>query len=136
MTAILHECAHIALKHRHDSITRLDDELAADDWAVRWILDRAEKQLHREFRILSICIGFLWIGLIDEVRGSSPTHPSAARRLEKSFEQFDDGPEESVAFEIGSYALKAFFDPSTATPRPADGREAFVEQLIAYIRAA
>lgn len=131
---ILHECAHIALKHRHDSNTRRDDELAADDWAVRWILDRAQDHLEREFRILAICIGFIWIGLIDEVRGTSLTHPPAARRLEKSFEKFDDAPDYSVAFEVSSYALKAFFDPSTALPRPAHGRAAFIDQLIAYTR--
>ena len=121
--------------HRIEAPPRFKhDELAADDWAVRWILDRALDHREREFRILAICIGFLWIGLIDEVRGTGSTHPPAARRLEKSFEKFDDAPDDSVAFEVTAYALKAFFDPSTALPRPAHGREAFIDQLIAYTR--
>lgn len=139
---ILHECAHIILEHGYDSLNRREDEFAADNWAVHWILDCVQDPQQREFRIIAICVGLLWIGLIDEVRGNSSTHPSAAHRFEKSFAQFDDaavnfddGTVNSVAFELASYALKAFFNPSTPLPRPEHAREALIDQLIAYIRS-
>lgn len=131
---VLHECAHLALGHLVYTNFLHEQEREADRWAVSWILDQVPDEMHRQFRTLAICTAFIWIGLIDEVRRAGWTHPSAAQRFGDAFNQFGSIPEDSIALEISSYALKAFFDPTTALPQPEHALDAFIEQLMKYSR--
>jgi hypothetical protein len=131
---ILHECGHLVQDHLEYTALLHQQEREADSWAVSWILDQAPDEMHRQFRTLAICIAFIWIGLIDEVRRAESTHPSAVQRFGDAFKQFGDVPEDSLALEISSYLMKAFFDPTSAIQRPEHALDAFVEQLIDYPR--
>jgi len=95
------------------------------------LLNQVPDEKHREFRMLAICVAFIWIGLIDEIRRAGSTRPPAAQRLSDGFTQFGEPPENSVALEISSYVLKAFFDPTTSLPQPVG---AFIDRLIGYSR--
>ncbi|MDW9378035.1 phage exclusion protein Lit family protein [Sinorhizobium meliloti] len=132
---VLHECGHIVLKHLPDSPQAHQQEFEADAWAVEWILGKVMDAKEREFRTLAICIAFIWIGLIDDVRRAGTTHPHAAQRLGQAFERFSGLTDESEALEIGSYMLKAFFDPTTDLPQADCAREGFVDRLIDYVRS-
>ncbi|MGV1822313.1 hypothetical protein G6L32_24225 [Agrobacterium tumefaciens] len=132
---VLHECGHIVQKHLPDSPQAHQQEFEADAWAVDWILAKVMDAKEREFRTLAICVAFIWIGLIDDVRRGGTTHPHAAQRLGQAFEQFSGLTDESEALEIGSYMLKAFFDPTTDLPQADCAREGFVDRLIDYVRS-
>ncbi len=131
---VLHEYGHLAQGHLAYTALLHQQEREADRWAVSWILDQVPDEIHRQFRTLAICTAFIWIGLIDEVRQAGSTHPSAAQRFGDAFNQFGDIPEDSLPLEISSYALKAFFDPTTALPRPDHALDAFIERLMEYSR--
>lgn len=133
---VLHECGHIALSHQSYTSLLHEQEHEADAWAVAWILKMAPSKSHREFRMLAICVAFIWIGLIDEVRRASTTHPPAAQRLGKAYDCFGNVPEDSLALEMSSYVIKAFFDPAADIPQPDDALSAFVDQLIGYSRSS
>jgi hypothetical protein len=132
---ILHECGHIVLGHQAYTSLLHQQEREADAWAVSWILDRVPDERHREFRTLAICVAFIWIGLVDDVRRAQTTHPPAAQRFGDAFNRFGDVPEYSLALEISSYALKAFFDPTTALPQADHALDAFIKRLIEYSRS-
>jgi hypothetical protein len=131
---VLHECGHLAQCHLVYTALLHEQEREADKWAVSWILDQVPDEMHRQFRILAICTAFIWIGLIDEVRQAGSTHPSAAQRFGDAFNQFGEIPEDSLALEISSYALKAFFNPMTAFAQPEHALDAFIERLMEYSR--
>lgn len=132
---VLHECGHIVLKHIPGSPQARQQEFEADAWAVDWILAKVVDAKEREFRTLAICVAFIWIGLIDDVRRATTTHPHAAHRLGQAFDRFSGLTDESEALEIGSYVLKAFFDPTTDLPQADNAREGFVDRLIDYSRS-
>lgn len=131
---ILHECGHLALGHQAYTTLLHQQEREADAWAVSWILDKVPNDAHREFRTLAICVAFIWIGLIDEVRQTTSTHPPAAQRFADAFNNFGNVPKESVALEISYYALKAFFDPATNLPQAESATEGFIDRLMDYTR--
>lgn len=131
---VLHECGHIVLGHQASTSLLHQQEREADAWAVSWILDQAPDEMHREFRTLAICVALIWIGLVDEIRRAHTTHPPAAQRFGDAFHRFGDVPEYSLALEISSYALKAFFDPTTTLPQADHALDAFIERLIEYSR--
>jgi hypothetical protein len=131
---VLHECGHLVQNHLVHTAHRHQQEFDADRWAVAWTLDKVADENHRQFRMLAISVAFIWIGLIDEVRKTTATHPPAAQRFSNAFTQFGETGEDSLAFEISSYAIKAFFDPTTNLPQSENARDALVEQLIRYSR--
>ncbi|TGR72583.1 hypothetical protein EN837_04380 [bacterium M00.F.Ca.ET.194.01.1.1] len=133
---VLHECGHITLGHQPYTTLLHEQEQEADAWAVTWVLKMAPTESQREFRMLAVCIAFAWIGLIDEVRRASTTHPPAAQRLAKAYDCFGDVPDDSLALEVSSYVIKAFFDPTTDIPQPDDALSAFVDQLIGFSRSS
>lgn len=110
-------------------------EREADAWAVSWILHKVPSDAHREFRTLAICVAFIWIGLINEVRKATSTHPPAAQRFADAFNNFGNVPTESPALEVSYYALKAFFDPTTDLPQADSAKDGFTDQLIDYTRS-
>ncbi|MBG6148112.1 hypothetical protein IWQ51_006268 [Labrenzia sp. EL_142] len=131
---ILHECGHLLKEHKKYTVLLHQQELEADSWAVSWVLKKVPNEHQREFRTLAVCIAFIWIGLIDEVRQATSTHPPAAQRFSDAFEIFGDVPTESVALEIGQYALKAFFNPTAECPQADCTKEGFISRLIEYLR--
>lgn len=132
---VLHECGHLVLGHHAYTALMHQQEREADAWAVSWILDQAPSDAHREFRTLAICVAFIWIGLIDEVRRAASTHPPAAQRFADAFNDFGDIPTDSPALEISYYALKAFFDPTTNLPQADSAKDGFISRLIDYTRS-
>ena len=131
---ILHECGHIALGHQVHTTLMHQQEREADAWVVKWILEQAPGEPQREFRTLAICIAFIWIGLIDEVRQTTATHPPASQRFADAFDAFGDIANESTALEISHYALKAFFDPTTDLPQANSAKDGFIDGLIGLNR--
>lgn len=132
---MLHEVAHVYLNH-HDATTQAllkSQEHEADEWATKWVLNGVTDDKIREFRILAVGVGIVWIGLIDKVKGKSNTHPHAAERLTRC-EPFFCASELSPSLEMLSYVLKAFFDPATPVQPVDTPAEAFVEELIRYGR--
>lgn len=132
---VLHECGHLVLGHQAYTALMHQQEREADAWAVSWILDKVPSDAHREFRTLAICVAFIWIGLIDEVRQATSTHPPAAQRFADAFNNFGNVPPESLALEISYYALKAFFDPTTDLPQADSAKDGFIDRLIDYTRS-
>ncbi|MGV1767546.1 MULTISPECIES: phage exclusion protein Lit family protein [Rhizobium/Agrobacterium group] len=132
---VLHECGHLVLGHQAYTALMHQQEREADAWAVSWILDKVPSDAHREFRTLAICVAFIWIGLIDEVRRATSTHPRAAQRLADAFINFGSIPMESPALEISYYALKAFFDPTTNLSQADSAKDGFIDRLIDYTRS-
>ncbi|MCD1265366.1 hypothetical protein B5M44_25780 [Shinella sumterensis] len=132
---VLHECGHLLLGHHAYTALMHQQEHEADAWAVSWILDKVPSDMHREFRTLAICVAFIWIGLVDEVRQATSTHPPAAQRFADAFNSFENVPMESQALEISYYVLKAFFDPTTDLPQPDCAKNGFIDQLIDYSRS-
>jgi hypothetical protein len=132
---VLHECAHIVLQHQPTTTRLHEQEFEADHWAVAWVLDKVQNEHEREFRALAVYTALIWVGLIDGVRQAKSTHPSAASRLGKAFENIAGLGNNSPALEIGSYVLKAFFDPATDLPQPECAKDSFRDRLIDYIRS-
>lgn len=132
---VLHEYAHIALRHQPTTTRLHEQEFEADLWAVAWVLDKVQNEQEREFRTLAVCTALIWVGLIDGVRQANSTHPSAASRLGKAFENFGGLRDQSQALEIGSYVLKAFFDPTTDLHQPESAMDSFRDRLIDYLRS-
>ncbi len=132
---VLHECGHLVLGHQAYTALMHQQEREADAWAVSWILHKVPSDAHREFRTLAICVAFIWIGLINEVRQATSTHPPAAQRFADAFNNFGNVPTESPALEVSYYALKAFFDPTTDLPQADSAKDGFTDQLIDYTRS-
>jgi len=124
-------------KHPETDLSDLlvKQEHEADVWAINWMLAKIGQTLKREFRVLSAISGLAWIGLIDAVRGKGSTHPLAPQRLGKCSQYFLVD-EVSPALEIGTYILKAFFDPHTAVAESEHPADAFSEILFSYTRIA
>ncbi|HEX7947102.1 MAG TPA: phage exclusion protein Lit family protein [Phenylobacterium sp.] len=133
--ALHHEIAHVHLRHEEVTIdaVRRQQEHEADVWATRWILARAGTGRKREFRAYSAATGLAWLGLIDDVRRGSTTHPHAAQRLGACAESFGLGAR-SPALELAAYTLKAFFNPTEAVPATDTPAEAFEDALFRYAR--
>lgn len=132
--AILHEIAHIHLKHELDTIDsiRRRQEFEADLWATKWILDQAPVDRRREFRIFCIATGLVWLGLINSVRSATISHPPAAQRLLNCASEFmhDDL---SPALEMAGDVLKTIFDPTAALAPSEHPADAFV-QIALHLR--
>jgi hypothetical protein len=131
---ILHEIGHLALKHQAYSSRSHDQEREADEWAIAWILKNPPSNQHRDFRCMAICVAFLWIGLIDEVRRSMTTHPPANQRLGDAFNHFGKLADNAMTYEITSYALKSYFDPTSYTPPVDNPIDGFISSLMSYSR--
>lgn len=132
---ILHEIGHIHLKHEIDTIDsiRRQQEFEADLWATKWILDEAPSDQRREFRILCITTGLVWLGLINTVRRATISHPPAAQRLLNCTDEFlrDDL---SPALEMAGDVLKVVFDPSADLSPSEHPADAFV-QIALHLRS-
>ncbi|MXP44863.1 phage exclusion protein Lit family protein [Allopontixanthobacter sediminis] len=132
---VLHEIGHLVMGHQAYSGRSHDQEREADEWAIAWILKSPPSDKHRDFRAAAICVAFVWIGLIDEVRRSKVTHPPANQRLGEAFNYFEKLGDDSLAFEISSYALKAYFDPVSENPADENPLDGFISSLMAYSRS-
>jgi hypothetical protein len=90
---LLHEVAHIRLNHQETtSELRRRQEHEADQWATKWIFERAGQGLNRDFRIFATATGIIWVGLIDIIRRGSTTHPHASERFYKCSNLFGADP--------------------------------------------
>jgi len=130
--ALLHEIGHLKLGHSGDVTAdeRKRQEVDADAFANRWLLQNCPPE-HIEFRTFGVACAIAWLGLIDRVRRGSTTHPHASERLNRASALFDL-KRESPSFEMTSYVLKAFFDPSTPLPETEDAEEAFATIAAAW----
>lgn len=110
---ILHEIAHLKLGHEVLSTVerQMQEEFEADAWAASWILKQPRSEAEQEFRLLSVGIGVVWLGLVEEVRGTGDgIHPPAFERLAKCSRQFpfvEDSPASGMVADV----LKVVFDP-------------------------
>ena len=134
---LLHEIGHIHLKHQRivtDDISK-QQENEADRFATDWILSGSGiPQPHREFRIFAVAAAMQWLGLVDQVRRGSTTHPHTSERLGRCraiMSPNDDSP----GLEPASYMLKAIFLPSIELPESEHAAFAFDEVLYAYSQA-
>jgi hypothetical protein len=79
-----HELAHIAKDHRSGSPTSMEDERAADDAALEWLLGRApaDSLFRRGLGIAAATVGFAGLELATYGSRYGPrTHPHPADRL-------------------------------------------------------
>lgn len=123
---MLHEIAHI---HHGDSkyipsAMRVGQEYKADAFATDWVLSEAGTGLHREFRVLAICVALAWLIIHDQAKGHGSNHPAAVRRFMEAVTKFETG-EHSVALENAAYMLKAIFLPEINMPIDLLPRPAF-----------
>lgn len=125
---LLHEIAHITLKHqaRTTDALRREQEFQADKWAAEWILAKSPPGVTREFRVFAIATGLAWLGLINTVRHSTVTHPPAAQRLLNCASLFfhDDL---SPALEMAGDVLKVLFDPGAELEPSDHPADAFIQ---------
>ncbi|MFD3264021.1 phage exclusion protein Lit family protein [Phenylobacterium ferrooxidans] len=130
--ALLHEIGHLKLEHSENvsADERKQQEVDADAFANHWLLQNCPPE-HIEFRTFGVACAIAWLGLIDRVRRGSTTHPHASERLNRASALFDL-KSESPSFEMTSYVLKAFFDPSTPLPDTEDTEEAFATVAAAW----
>jgi len=130
---LLHEIAHINLNHEEvtsDSITQRQEH-EADRWASNWIFDKLQDEPTRAFRIFATATALTWIGLVDDIRRGSTTHPHASERLGKCFSLFG-GDAESAGLEFATYLVKVFFTPSIKLPDAETPEDALRDALISY----
>ncbi|WP_084175073.1 phage exclusion protein Lit family protein [Afifella pfennigii] len=123
---ILHEVAHI----HHGDVKFLPQDLLvkqeyrADDFATRWILDRAGNGLQREFRVLMIVVALTWLFLFEQTVGAGNDHPATILRFREAADLFQTGTR-SVGIENAGYVLKALLDPATPAPQFDTSKEVF-----------
>jgi hypothetical protein len=132
---LLHEIAHIRLGHgggagRHDSLRQ---EREADDWATRWVLEGAPADLTKEFRVLSIAVGLVWLAVLDGVRRGSTTHPHAWERLAAVSPQLETH-ELSPGLESATHVMKVLFLQDDEAETFDTPNEAFFGTLISVSR--
>ncbi|MDF2600616.1 MAG: hypothetical protein K0Q54_3439 [Methylobacterium brachiatum] len=133
---ILHEIAHINLNHEEitSSIIRNKQEHEADIWAVDWIMKQPRDEFQRGFRIFSVSISLCWIGLIDEIRRGSTSHPHASERFGACIDSFNAQPLD-YGVESASYLTKILFDPKSTNEDAEDPADALRTVVINYIRS-
>jgi hypothetical protein len=131
---LLHEVAHVHLSHEQTTTSeiRVRQEFEADDWATRWILEKAPEDLRREFRSLGCATGLAWVGLVDEVRRGGTQHPHASQRLTACSGYFPSA-ELSPALEMATHIVKAFFNPHEKVPDSEHAADAF-DQILHWYR--
>jgi len=91
----LHEIAHIVLNHStsatNDLLKLQADELAADEWAAEWLLEKAPTNRDRIFRLNGISIGIALAAYLEMwTDAKEPSdHPIYPERLVAILDQFD-----------------------------------------------
>lgn len=111
---IFHEIGHINYRDSPfvpNSIA-VQQEFKADVFATSWILEEAGNGIEKEFRILAISIGLVWLFLCEDKRGVGDTHPPTILRFREVVQQFQ-AQERSLGLENAFYVFKAFFDPTS-----------------------
>jgi hypothetical protein len=129
----LHEVAHIHLNHLKTATdaVRRDQEHEADLWATGWILQKVPDEEERAYRIFATATALAWIGLLDDVRRGSTTHPHASERFGQCFAAFGAQPE-SAGLELASYLVKALFNPDIELPDTETPEDSLINALIMY----
>lgn len=133
--SLLHEVAHVHLKHQEitTDVLRKHQEHEADEWATKWVFEHVGRGLTRDFRVFATATGIVWVGLIDNIRRGSATHPHASDRFIRCSNFFGTNPI-SPGLELAAHITKVFFDPHAAAPSVDMPQEAFDDALFAYSR--
>jgi hypothetical protein len=107
---LLHEIAHIKLGHVKCPVPEgtQRQEREADAWATRWVLDGDVTGLVKEFRVLAVTVGLVWVAILDGVRRGSKSHPHAWERLGEISHELETH-ELSPALELTTYVMKVLF---------------------------
>jgi hypothetical protein len=131
---LMHEIGHVQLQHQ-PAVTpdlSMQQEREADQFATKWLFgSESVPAPHVEFRILVIAVAMLWLGLMDQVRRGSVTHPHSSERFGLVRNHVPAG-DDSFALECVAYLFKVAFMPHEAIPESDQSSGAFDEVLLAY----
>lgn len=132
---LLHEIAHIHLGHGRCATPEASfaQEYEADEWATDWIMRDAPADLTKDFRILAITTGLVWLAVLDNVRRGSTTHPHAWDRMQQLADRLS-ADELSPGLEMCSHVMKVLFLPDAEAKEFDCPEDAFIRTLIEVSR--
>lgn len=132
---LLHEIAHIHLGHGHCATPQASfaQEHEADEWATNWIMQDAPADLRKDFRILAVTTGLVWVAVLDDVRRGSMTHPHAWRRMQQLANSLSSD-DLSPGLEMCSHVMKVLFLPDGEAKEFDCPEDAFFRTLIEVSR--